>query len=57
MTPKKHYVLCSKCDACPAIEVYDDEVRIGEEGDVVRLTRDQWNDLVEKIRQGELSQI
>jgi hypothetical protein len=32
-----------------------DAVRIGEEGNLVRLTKEAWNTLVEKIRVGELS--
>jgi hypothetical protein len=35
--------------------VAKDEVRIGEEGNLVQLTKEAWNTLVEKIRQGELT--
>jgi len=57
MHPKKTIGLCEACGACPTIELYDDSVRIGEEGNRVALTKVQWNDLVEKITRGELSRI
>lgn len=51
--------LCPACGACPEVvlDVARDEVRIGEEGNLVRLTKDTWNTLVEKIRSGELKNI
>lgn len=57
MKPQKSFVLCPACGACPTIDVYQDEVRIGEPGEQVRLTKDQWNALVEKIQHGELSTV
>ncbi len=36
------------------LDVSKDEVRIGEEGNLVRLTKEAWNTLVEKIKAGEL---
>lgn len=50
------YVLCPDCTACPTIEIYEDEVRIGEEGNQVRLKKEEWNRLVEVIKQGELKE-
>lgn len=49
--------LCPACGACPevVIDVAKNEVRIGEEGNLVQLTKEAWNTLVEKIRQGELT--
>ncbi len=49
--------LCPACGACPEVvlDVSRDEVRIGEEGNLVRLTKEAWNTLVEKIRIGELT--
>ena len=49
--------LCPACGACPevVVDVATDEVRIGEAGDLVQLTKEAWNTLVEKIRQGELA--
>ncbi len=51
--------LCPDCGACPEIvlDIAQDEVRIGEEGNLVRLTKEAWNTLVEKIQQGELSKL
>lgn len=49
--------LCPACGACPEVvlDVAKDEVRIGEADNLVRLTKDAWNTLVEKIQQGELT--
>ena len=51
--------LCPACGACPEVvlDITKDEVRIGEEGNLVRLTREAWNTLVEKINAGELKAI
>ena len=51
--------LCPACGACPEVvlDVAKDEARIGEEGNLVRLTKEAWNTLVEKIQQGELSKL
>ncbi len=51
--------LCPACGACPEVvlDVDKDEVRIGEEGNLVRLTKEAWNTLVEKINAGELKQL
>ena len=49
--------LCPACDACPEVvlDVTKDEVCIGEEGNLVRLTKEAWKALVEKIQAGELT--
>lgn len=54
-----HVSLCPACGACPEVvlDVARDEVRIGEEGNLVRLNKEAWNTLVEKIRAGELTEI
>jgi hypothetical protein len=51
--------LCPACGACPEVivDVAKDEVRIGEEGNLVRLTKEAWNMLVEKITTGELNRL
>jgi hypothetical protein len=36
------------------VEITDHGVMIGESGNLVRLTTAQWNDLVNRIRNGEL---
>jgi len=51
--------LCPACGACPevVVDAGQQEVRIGEEGNLVRLTKEAWNTLVAKIRAGELTEI
>jgi hypothetical protein len=39
---------------CPAVEILEDKVLIGENGKTAILTKKQWNSLVEKIKKGEL---
>ena len=53
MDPYK-VVLCEQCGACPSVEITAEEVRVGEDGSVVRLTHGRWNDLVKKIHTDEL---
>lgn len=54
---KRRVVLCPECGACPEVVFENDEVLIGEEGKTARLTKQQWNDLVAKIKKGELSEV
>ncbi|HXG17477.1 MAG TPA: hypothetical protein VNN62_00180 [Methylomirabilota bacterium] len=49
--------LCPNCDACPMVEIDDQEVRIGEEGNLVKLTLAEWNVLVQAIKAGELDEL
>lgn len=49
--------LCPSCSACPAVEVDETEVRIGEGTNTVRLTPAEWNVLVKAINAGELREI
>lgn len=51
---EKKVILCKDCHCCPAVELGEDEVRIGEGKNLVVLTREEWNILVEKVRLGEL---
>lgn len=55
MEPKQNVSLCVVCGACPAVEVYEDAVKIGEAGNQVTLKKDEWNTLVELIAQGTLT--
>ena len=59
MQQPRRVSLCKDCGSCPevVVDVEKDEVRIGEEGNLVRLTKDAWNTLVEKIQQGELAKL
>ena len=50
------YSLCSKdgkC-CCPEVDVQDCCVRIGEEGNLCTLNKDEWSTLVSKIKSGEI---
>jgi hypothetical protein len=49
--------LCPACGACPAVEITDQGVSIGEDENTVKLTHEQWNDLVARIRRGELREV
>ncbi len=46
--------LCGEKGCCPYVEVKDNEVIIGEEGNMCKLTIEQFNALKEKIVNGEL---
>ena len=49
--------LCPECDACPEVIIEADSVRIGEADNIVRLSHDEWNQLVTLIRSGRLPAI
>lgn len=49
--------LCPACAQCPAVELRDHEVTIGEGANLVRLTVDEWNVLVRAIKQGDLDEV
>ena len=42
---------------CPEVEVADDEVRIGEAGNLAVLKAAEWNVLVDLIQSGQLTRI
>lgn len=48
--------ICEK-SCCPAVETVGDDVLIGEDTNMVRLKKNEWNKLVEKIHSGELHTI
>ena len=50
-------MLCPACGACPAVEITEQGVTIGEDENTVNLTHEQWNDLVARIRRGELTTV
>ena len=54
---KKTVSLCPRCDACPTVEIDEQEVRIGEAGNLVKLTPAEWNVLVQAIKAGELTEL
>jgi sarcosine oxidase delta subunit len=49
--------LCPRCGECPEVEITESGVTIGEDANIVKLTHDQWNDLVARIRQGDLREV
>jgi hypothetical protein len=49
--------LCPACTGCPAVEITDQGVTIGEDQNIVKLTHAEWNDLVARIRRGELGEV
>jgi hypothetical protein len=48
--------ICNK-SCCPAVETVGDEILIGEGANTVRLKKNEWNNLVQKILSGELHSI
>jgi formate dehydrogenase maturation protein FdhE len=46
--------LCPACTGCPVVEITDRGVTIGENENTVKLTHAEWNDLVARVRCGEL---
>jgi len=57
MTPKGKVSLCPACGACPEVALYDNEVWVGEEGNLAKLNKEAWNQLVEEIQKGNLKKI
>lgn len=51
------YSLCPNCDACPEVVIDGEAVVIGEEGNQVRLSADEWNVLVTGIKEGSLGPV
>lgn len=53
----KIFSLCPSCTACPTVQIDAQEVRIGEDGNYVRLTPAEWNVLVEAVKAGALETV
>jgi hypothetical protein len=51
------FSLCPSCGACPQVDIQVDEVRIGEAENLVVLTKDEWNVLVDLIQSGRVGRI
>jgi len=49
--------LCDSCEHCPSVEINDNGVTIGEAANTVKLTHTEWNDLVSRVRSGELREV
>ena len=54
---RKKFTLCPACTGCPEIEITDQGVTIGEDGNAVRLSLAEWNELVRLVRSRELSEV
>jgi len=50
-------VLCTECEHCPEVVITDQGVTIGEDRNVVKLSHTDWNELVARIRSGELKEV
>lgn len=49
------YTLCHQDECCPTVEVGPEGVRLRDDlGGEVQLTTGEWNDLVERVRKGEI---
>ena len=49
----KLVTLCNAGSCCPVVKITDNQVEIGEEGNLCVLTTAHWETLKEKILQGE----
>ena len=56
MLPKK-FSQCAVCEACPEVVITDEEVTIGEDTNLVRLSHAESNELVLLIKRGEVGEI
>lgn len=57
MEPIKKLTLCPACGGCPEVAVYDNEVHIGEKGNLARLKKQEWNEIIRKVKNGELKEV
>ncbi len=46
--------LCQDKSSCPAVEIMDNHVVIGEDDNICTLTQEQFNILKEKVKNGEI---
>ncbi len=46
--------LCGEKGCCPSVDVGNDMVTIGEEGNKCQLSMNEWNELKQKIISGEI---
>lgn len=53
-TMARKVVLCNNKDCCPAVEVLEDRVLIGEAGNLCVLKPEEWDDLKAKVLSGQL---
>ena len=53
----ERYSLCPGCTACPEIVIDGDQVRVGDDENIVVLKKEEWNVLVEAIQSGQLGRV
>ena len=53
----KQIPLCPQYGHCPMVEITDQEVRIGEKGNLMKLRAAEWNILVQAIKTGDLTEL
>jgi len=51
---EKIVTLCQEGSCCPIIKINDEQVEIGETGNLCVLNKDEWEVLKKKILSGEL---
>lgn len=51
------FILCCGKKGCPAVKIENEKVKIGEEGNLVELQREEWNRLVDLIKEGKIGKI
>ena len=56
MEPIK-FSLCPACTECPEVVITDQEIRIGEDENIVKLPAAAWNELVRLIKDGKLGEV
>ena len=56
MEPVK-FTLCPLCTECPEVVITDQQVTIGEDANMVRLSHAEWNELVALIKRGDLHEV
>jgi len=49
--------LCPNCTDCPSVEITDQGVIIGDDENTVKLTHDEWNELVARVKAGDLREV
>ena len=49
--------LCPNCIHCPEVVIEGETVRIGEDDNMVRLSKAEWNMLVDAIMRGNLARL
>ena len=51
------FTLCPQCAECPAVEITNKAVIIGEDANTVRLSHGEWNELVRLVKAGQLGEV